>query len=65
MQIVLVSGAIDAKAVVTGVVALAWPVDDVPDLGASETARGTEALPSGLRPWGVLGTPAVNLAVVR
>lgn len=57
----------ESKAVVTGLLtSFGWPVPDVLDLGALETARGTEALlPLWLRLWGALGTPVFNVAVVR
>ena len=55
----------EAKALVTSVLE-SFGHDDVIDLGALETARGTEMLlPLWLRIMGALGTPHFNLKVVR
>lgn len=55
----------DAKATVTALLA-SFGHTDIVDLGDISTARGTEMfLPLWLRLWGALGTPMMNIKVVR
>ena len=45
---------------------LGWPESDIIDLGDLSTARGAEMyLPLRLRLMTALGTPAINVKVVR
>jgi 8-hydroxy-5-deazaflavin:NADPH oxidoreductase len=56
----------DAKATVTALVKKEFGWKSVIDLGDISGARGTEhILPLWVRLWGVLGTPAFNIKVVK